>query len=77
MPPRKVGGLAVNAALEQMNLAAGGNGLDDTLANMGSTMSTGGVSISRTRGLTVDGASLPEGGRGSLRREDIELEGVL
>ncbi|KAH8049786.1 MAP kinase kinase [Aureococcus anophagefferens] len=56
MPPRKVGGLAVNAALEQMNLAAGGNGLDDTLANMGSTMSTGGVSISRTRGLTVDGA---------------------
>ena len=40
MPPRKVGGLAVNAALEQMNLAAGGNGLDDTLANMGSTMST-------------------------------------
>ena len=60
MPPRKVGGLAVNAALEQMNLAAGGNGLDDTLANMGSTMSTGGVSISRTRGLTVDGASLPD-----------------
>ena len=69
MPPKVKG-------LDMQLPAVPDGGLEDTISRMETTMITGGVAISQTRGLTVDGASIA-GERGALRRSDIVLEGVL